>query len=212
MFSQITGSLRITLAAATVLGFGSNAAADPFLLPASAFSATAEVVDFTVATTQPLPYSNNGVTFASFSGFLSSVVSGTNFLFMSGPGTLSIVFSEPITMVGFRFVTATAPAQLNTTLFEDPGGASSIGQLALGTFNPGPFIPGQPFVGFGSTSPFTRADISFAVPGTFSSYLIDDFRFDDSAPIPEPGTVSLTLAGLGLLGHRIRRRMRAAKA
>ena len=87
--------------------------------------------------------------------------------------------------------------------------------LSLGDVNLGPVVFATfgetAFTGFGSVTPFLRAEIFFDPLVTAGSFRIDDFLFDDSdATVPEPGTVSLALLGLGLVGERIRRYRRAS--
>ena len=186
-----------------VLASAPRASADPIVIPLSAFAGSEQVVQFAVGVTQPLPYSEDGATFLTYSGLAASVLSFNNFLFMAGPGTLAVTFSDAVTMAGFNFANSLGAASISAEVFADPLGLQSLGQVSLGSF--APLQAG--FVGFANDTPFLRANISFAVPGT-ASFNIDDFRFDDTAPIPEPGTITLTLVGLGWLGSRLRRRAR----
>ena len=183
--------------------WSARASADVIAIPLSAFSGTERVVEFTVSTTQPLPYSEDGATFTGFTGFASSVLSFNNFLFMGGSGILSVTFSDPVTIAGFNFVNSFGPAAVAADVFGDLEGLQTLGQVNLGSFAP----LQRGFVGFAADAAFSRADISFAVPG-IASFFIDDFRFDNTAPIPEPGTITLALLGVGLLGTRLRSRMR----
>ena len=42
--------------------------------------------------------------------------------------------------------------------------------------------------------------------GFQGSYVMDDLSFESAAPVPEPGSMTLMLAGLGLVGYlRLRR-------
>jgi hypothetical protein len=186
-----------------VLAAAPRASADPIVIPLGAFSGSEQVVQFAVAVTQPLPYSEDGATFSSYSGLAASVLSFNNFLFMGGPGTLAVSFSDPVTMAGFNFANSFGAATVGAEVFADPLGLQSLGQVSLGSF--APLQAG--FLGFANDAPFLRANISFAVPGN-ASFTIDDFRFDDTNPIPEPGTITLTLVGLGWLGNRLRRQAR----
>lgn len=47
--------------------------------------------------------------------------------------------------------------------------------------------------------------------GFQASYVMDDFTFEDTAQVPEPGSLGLVLAGIGLAGASRRRRLRARK-
>jgi hypothetical protein len=182
--------------------------ADPIPISAVAFSGTEQVIQFTVATTQPLPYSEGGATFSPYPGPLSSVISSNNFLALAGPGTLTVTFASPVTLAGFDFFAGSqfaAPAPISAEVFTDPLGLQSLGAVNLGAFG-----PARQFVGFASELPFTRADITFGVATRTSSFVIDDFRFENTAPVPEPGTITLTVLGLGWMGSRIRRRLQAS--
>ncbi len=193
-------SFHAGLCIVVLLTCNSSASADPISIPLSAFSGSESVVQFDVATIQPLPYSENGVTFVTYTGLIASVLPGNNFLFMGGSGTLPVTFSDPVTMAGFNFANSFGAATVAAEVFADPLGLQSLGQVSLGSFAP----LQRGFVGFANDVPFSRATISFAVPGN-ASFFIDDFRFDDVEPVPEPGTLTLTLVGLGWLGHRVRR-------
>ena len=198
----------LALGILTMLATPRLGSADPITISVGAFSGTEQVVQFTVATTQPLPYSEDGATFNPYPGPLSSVISLNNFLALAGPGTLSVTFASPVTLAGFDFFAGSqfaAPAAISAEVFTDPLGLESLGAVNLGAFG-----PARQFVGFASESPFTRANITFGVATATSSFVIDDFRFDNTSPVPEPGTITLTMLGLGWIGSRIRRRLQAS--
>jgi hypothetical protein len=186
----------------TMLGAPRSGSADPIPISIGAFSGAEQVVQFTVATTQPLPYTEDGATFNPYPGPLSSVISLNNFLALAGPGTLGVTFASPVTMAGFDFfagLQSAPPSAISVELFADPLGLQSLGAVNLGTFG-----PARQFVGFASESPFTRADITFGVATATASFVVDDFRFENTSPVPEPGTITLTMLGLGWMGSRIR--------
>ena len=190
-----------------VLIAASRAHATLITITSASFSGSESVADFTVATSQSLPYSEDGATFVSFSGPLSSVLSFNNFLFMAGSGTLRIDFSVPQIRAGFFFG---APIGSGITIsaqaFSDLAGTQSLGTIGLGSF-----VANQTgFVGFEADALLSRADISFAVSGAFppASFLIDDFRFEPGTPIPEPSTLLLTLVGGAWLARHARRQRR----
>jgi hypothetical protein len=178
------------------------------LIPISigAFSGNERIADFTVAASQTLPYSEEGATFASFSGQAASVLSFNNFLFMGGSGTLRVNFSDPEIRAGFVFGNGLGdPATITAQAFSDVLGTQSLGQVVLGSFAANQIG----FVGFAADAPFLRADISFAVSNASASFRIDDFRFESGATaIPEPSTVILTLCGASWLSSRRRRQRR----
>ena len=186
-----------------LLAMAARAQASLIPITIGAFSASAHVADFTVGSNQPLPYSEDGATFASFSGFASNVLGFNDFLFMSGTGTLRVNFSDPEIRAGFLFNNSFGTATLSVQAFSDVLGTLSLGTLALGSFAPNQ----SGFVGFQADALFSRADISFTVPTQTSSFFIDDFRFEPTA-VPEPATMVLTLLGAGWLGRQARRRPR----
>ena len=190
--------------ALVLLAIATKAQATLISIPIGAFSGSAHVADFTVGSNQPLPYSEEGATFASFSGLASNVLSGGNFLFMAGSGTLGVNFSDPEIQAGFFFFNASGVvATLSVQAFSDLSGTVSLGTLALGSFGPNQ----SGFVGFQADALFIHADISFTLPSPTASFFIDDFRFEPTA-VPEPATLVLTLLGAGWLGRQARRRRR----
>jgi hypothetical protein len=110
------------------------------------------------------------------------------------------------------------------------GGANAIGGLFFGTDVRGLFVPAtivltamepsgvmttetfvatpSTFVGFVSTGSIVSLLVTTAAPGTFVFPTVDNLTLAIAAatPIPEPGTWSLLLAGLGALGYCARRR------
>ena len=181
--------------------FPSSASADVFQIPVTAFSGTESVVQFTVSSSQPLPYSEDGANFLGYTGFFSGLIGGNAFLSLSGPGTLAVTFDEPVTIAGFNFLNSLSPAGIRAAVFSDVAGSQPVGQVIF----PGFAALQTGFVGWAADAPFSRAEITFAVPTQFASFVIDDFRFDTSQPVPEPGTIVLTLGGLTLLARRVRR-------
>ena len=132
------------------------------------------------------------------------MIGGNAFLSLAGPGTLTVTFDQPVSMGGFNFSNSFSPAGVRTAVFSDLAGLQPVGQVIF----PG-FAPLQSgFVGWSADAPFARAEITFAVPSQFASFVIDDFRFDTGTPIPEPGTMVLALTGLGLVARHVTRRAR----
>ena len=186
------------------LAFPWISSADPIAIPLSAFPATAQVVQFSVATEQPLPYFEAGATFSYTPfGFVTDFSQELNLQrpMTGGSGTLTVTFDDPVLIAGFDFRNHFGTPSMVAEVFADQAGLQSLGQVNFGTFAP----QETAFTGLASTSLFTRMDVTWTVPDA-ASWFIDDFRFDNAPPIPEPGTVSLTLLGLGLLGSRMRRR------
>ena len=201
-----TRRLRIACFTALVL-IGAASTAHATLIPISmgAFSGGEHVADFTVGVSQPLPYSEDGATFASFSGLAANVLSGNNFLFMTGTGILRVNFAAPELRAGFFFGNSLSMATISVQAFSDLAGAVSLGTLGLGSFA----VNQTGFVGFQADAPFLRADVSFSVASATASFRIDDFRFEPGASaVPEPATLALTLVGIGWLGRHAQRRRR----
>jgi len=173
-------------------------------IPLSAFSGSANVADFAVAATQGLPYSEDGATFASFSGLQASVLSVNNFLFMAGTGVLTVTFGSPVTRTGFQVSPSFFPLQISIAAFADLQGTQSVGQLALGSFAANQAA----FAGVEATAPFSRVSIGFTTQTTTASYFIDDFRFERGpGSVPEPATLATMLLGAGWLAGRRRRKV-----
>jgi len=153
----------------------------------------------------------DGATFTNYTGLQANIVGFVNpTLFMTGTGTLTVLFDQPVTMLGFTNVLSFGLTTLSAEVFADTAGVLSLGDVNLGPVMFATFGE-TAFTGFGSVTPFLRAEIFFDPLVTAGSFRIDDFLFDDSdATVPEPGTVSLALLGLGLVGERIRRYRRAS--
>lgn len=194
-------SVGVTL---ILLAFAWTTSAEPITIPLSAFPGTEQVVRFDVATETPLPYTEAGATFSYTPfGFVSAFFQALNLQRpeMGGSGTLTVTFPDPVLIAGFDFRNHFGSPTMEAELFGDLAGLQSLGQVSFGTFAPHETA----FIGIASSSFFQRLDVTWTVPSA-ASWFIDDFRFDDAPPVPEPGTVSLTLLGVGLLGSRMRRR------
>lgn len=194
------------LGAFLLLPMATRASADVIPVSIAVFSGSETVAGFNVVPPPhelPLPYSESGLTLVSFTGPHSVVLAGGAYS-AGDTGLLTVTFSEPVTRAGFVFWNSDNPAavfaSISVEAFSDPLGESSIGSATLRTFAPAE----RGFVGFAATSTFSRAEIFFDA-GRFTSFLVDDFRFENADPIPEPGTIALTAVGLGLLGSRLRR-------
>ena len=187
-----------------------TSSADPISIPLSAFPGSEQVVQFSVSAETPLPYTEAGATFAYTPfGFVSNLFQELNLQrpMSGGSGTLTVTFNDPVLIAGFDFRNHFGTPTMVAELFEDAAGLQSMGQLNFGSFAP---LEAR-FIGLGSSSLFTRMDVTWSVPQA-ASWFIDDFRFDNAAPIPEPGTVSLTLLGMGVLGSRLRGRLRKRRS
>jgi hypothetical protein len=192
-----------------VVTFAWSASAEPIRIPLNAFSGTERVVEFNMSPDEaPLPYSEDGATFTyTRDGFVFSFTQSLNLQHNSdigGTSILTVALSEPVTIAGFDFRGSPAGSPtIEAEVFCDLAGLQSLGRIDFGTFGP----EATAFIGFAADAGFTRADISFTTTGG-GSWFIDDFRFDNAPPVPEPGTVSLTVLGIGLLCSRIRRMRR----
>jgi PEP-CTERM motif len=182
-----------------------TSSADSISIPLSAFSGSEQVARFSVTAETPLPYSEAGATFAYTPfGFVNDFLQELN---LQRSGTLIVTFNDPILIAGFDFRNHFGTPTMVAELSEDAAGLQSLGQVNFGSF--APFE--TRFIGLASSSLFTRMDVTWTAPQA-ASWFIDDFRFDNAAPIPEPGTVSLTLLGIGVLGSRMRGRLRKRRS
>lgn len=81
----------------------------------------------------------------------------------------------------------------------------------------GQLVASSDWLQLSDTPAFLDAGWDFAVDavvvstGYQASYVMDDFSFEDAAQVPEPGTLALMLAGIGLAGAGRRRRRTGAK-
>jgi hypothetical protein len=81
----------------------------------------------------------------------------------------------------------------------------------------GQLVASSDWLQLSDTPAFLDAGWDFAVDavvvstGYQASYVMDDFSFEDAAQVPEPGTLALMLAGIGLTGAGRRRRRAGAK-
>jgi hypothetical protein len=187
---------------AALILFPRSASADVIQIPVTAFSGTESIVQFNVSSSQPLPYSEDGANFLSYTGVASGLFGGSALLSLSGPGTLTVTFDEPVMMAGFVFMNSFSTAGVRAAVFSDLAGLQPVGQIIFPSFT----ALQTGFVGWSADAPFSRAEISFGVPSQLTSFAMADFRFDTSQPVPEPGTIALTLSGLTLLARRLSRR------
>jgi hypothetical protein len=79
-------SVRVGGCVVLLTAFTAAASAEPIPIGMVAFSGNEPVVQFGVAATQPLPYSEDGSTFGPYSGFAASVLSVNNILLMGDGG------------------------------------------------------------------------------------------------------------------------------
>lgn len=153
------------------------------------------VIDFTeviTGTTVTTQYIGLGVEFADGndvtlpgSGFLSDGIG------LDAAGTIELVFSSPITSLGFDF-----PGAINIEIFDDTvsvGMSTDFGGSGIGFFG-----------GITSTVAFNRAIITDWFD---DSAFVDNMYFGQ---VPEPNTA--TLLGLGLAGIAAGRRRTLAHA
>jgi hypothetical protein len=115
--------------------------------------------------------------------------------------TLRVTFAQPVSRVGFVITDfwSTTTLSILGEGFVDPGGLASLGQ-ATSTLSAG--FPPQ-FVGFASSAPISRIDLTFS-PRVGTSFLsIDDFRFEGVTAVPEVPVLSLMLLGAAGVARRL---------
>ena len=118
---------------------------------------------------------------------------------------LRLTFAEPEERLGYGFAVLTnllIPDATTVTLFD--GTDVMVGVLSAPStldFDP---IFNNGFLGLRSTIPFVRADVTFSPLA--QAFAFDNLRFAPAAaPVPEPTSVILLLAGLAGLARRPRR-------
>ena len=126
-----------------------------------------------------------------------------------GGGGFEAVFSSPVRGVGFQVGDLERYDGFGNYVGESIVELFGAGGASLGTFNLVDTIGAGPaqyrFFGVKSDTPIGKLQVSFGNVGTGDYVNIDDFRI---APVPEPESYVLILAGLGLIGYMARRRGR----
>jgi hypothetical protein len=117
---------------------------------------------------------------------------------LNAVGTETLSFATPVTAFGALFGSINPTAfSINASI---PGNSNAGAQVTLKTNA----YPNWAFFGWTSDTPFS----SVTIAGTESSPILDNVTLAVAA-VPEPGTYSMMLAGLGLMGFAVRRRLRS---
>jgi hypothetical protein len=151
-----------------------------------------------------------GITYNSSAG---NALVTSNFLALSAPnglGDTSAGFFGGNDSITFSFGSPLSAFGISINTFAMTNGAytatTNLGDVGASFLNPFPGATTGQFVGFSSTLPFTSVTIA---PASGVTYTLDDLRYQSSAPIPEPATLSLV--GLGIGGGLAARRRRRLK-
>jgi hypothetical protein len=185
------------------------AAAIPIVFPnRAAFDATVpdHVVEnwdaFLDGTIFPNGTTIDGITYTSSAG---DALVTSMFLTTTPPnglGQSALGFFAGTNTMSFAFDVALDAFAIDVNTFSSAPGAytatTNTGEVIPSVFAPFPASGTGQFIGFSSSSPFTS--VTIAAPGNVS-YTLDTLRF---SPIPEPASMLLVGAGLGLVIRRYR--------
>ncbi|VAW48087.1 hypothetical protein MNBD_GAMMA04-536, partial [hydrothermal vent metagenome] len=99
------------------------------------------------------------------------------------------------------------------TAFDESGSVIdtlSIDQLTNGANNNGQFFGISS--GLTNISYATLSDLSTGFLGLEKTVMIDNFKYTEVSPVPEPSTYALMLGGLGMVGFMAYRRRKQTSA
>ncbi len=142
---------------------------------------------------------------------LSYSVDGTSNLFVNTTYTWAdLVFDRPVVAFGAWFAGMNPTGRPYSSIRIDAAGLAGYGSYShLGSYLPPTAPVGTlQFIGFTSSQAFNRIVFEGALCCS-SSFAIDNVVYTEAlAPVPEPETYALLLAGLGLMGAVVRRQNR----
>ena len=123
----------------------------------------------------------------------------------SGDGRITTAWGSDDASSVIRFL---APTVFDGAWFAGFGDASVSFQMFLG----GQLVASSTALGLSETPAFLSSGWNGAIDAVVVSsayqafYVMDDFSFQDATDVPEPGTLAMVLAGLGLMVRTARRR------
>lgn len=190
----------------------------PFLAATSATSATGPLPNLGVVWSGTTTIGS--VTFSGVGGWTFYVgLAGSdwttllpgNEIAINSTENLDVGFANPVYSAGFEFTEPLWDANspyVGTT----PNDSPFIVTLKLGTASIGSFGFNAPdnvasFVGVWSDTAFDRMEIREVTPAVDDEYFGEFYTGSVAMPVPEPETYAMLLAGLGLVGFAVRRRL-----
>lgn len=185
----------LTVACAMLVLSAATAQAAPFQVGLGAFSGAPEVTFSGSASNTP--YTENGATFFTAGGLPSFGV-GTTLGVTPPASAVEVVFASPQIRFGYTADFFPSGGVTSVEFFTDDG-FTTLSE----THGPLPSAASFSFLGVEAMSPFQSLRLNL-----FSTFVIDDFRFE---AVPEPGSAALTLIPLATLSLIRRHRSRSVQ-